>query len=257
MVGKSAHAKRLSKVDEDPPGASTGGHPRLKLLNGFAFEIAQVRVQLPLGMQRLVAYLALKGPGHRCVVAGTLWPEVPEVQALASLRTGVWRMNRMVPGCIVSERMTLATSQGMSIDSREQELLTTRLMREQVDDEQWITERLDILWQAELLPGWYDDWVVLERERLSQLRLHALERTAMMLARRHHVGAALQLALEAVRTEPLRETANATLIAVYLAEGNLSTAIHHYKTFRRLMQRELGVEPSDALSQMLPRQGGW
>ena len=28
---------------------------------------------------------------------------------------------------------------------------------------------------GELLPDWYDDWVLLERERFRQLRLHALD----------------------------------------------------------------------------------
>jgi DNA-binding SARP family transcriptional activator len=141
----------------------------------------------------------------------------------------------------------------MSIDSREQELVTTRLLRDQVDDQQWISEHLDVLWPTELLPGWYDDWVVFERERLSILRLHALEHCASVLAHGPLRGAALQLALEAVRAEPLRETANASLIEVYLAEGNVSDAVHHYDRFRDLLRRELGVDPSPALAELMPR----
>ena len=94
--------------------------------------------------------------------------------------------------------------------------------------------------------------MVFERQRLSQLRLHALEHTALVLTRRGELDTAVQLALEAVRAEPLRETANAVLMSVYLAEGNLSDAIHQYDLFRDLLQRELGLEPSASLHRLVP-----
>lgn len=230
---------------------------RLQLLEGFGLETDQARVDLPVGMQRLLAFLALRGPTHRHVVAGTLWPEVPEAQALASLRTGMWRMNRVVPGVVDTEGVRLAMTDATVVDSREQELFATRLLREPGDvapaDERWVTDGLPSLWHGELLPGWYDDWVVFERERLNQLRLHALEHAAVMLTRTRQLETALQLALEAVRAEPLRESANAVLIGVYLAEGNACDAIHQYDAFRDLLQRELGLDPSPALTRLVPR----
>lgn len=226
---------------------------RLQLLDGFGLEHADAPVELPVGMQRVLAFLALRGPAHRCVVAGTLWPEVPEPRALACLRTSVWRLNRVAGGLVVTQGMGLATPTTMSIDSREQEFFATRLVREHADDEHWIAGGLGNLWPGELLPGWYDDWVVFERERLSQLRLHALEHAAKVLTRRGQLETAVQLALEAVRAEPLRESANAVLISVYVAEGNLSDAIHQYDVFRDLLQRELGLEPSRSLNRLVPR----
>jgi DNA-binding SARP family transcriptional activator len=228
---------------------------RLQLLEGFALENSHGSIELPVGLRRLLAFLALKGPAHRCVVAGNLWPEVTDAQALASLRTGLWRMNRVLPGAIrVVEGVALAPSQRISVDSREQEEFTTRLLRDRVDDYGSIMDGLASLWPGQLLPGWYEDWVVFERERLAQLRLHALERLATVMTRGHHLDAALQLALEAVHSEPLRETANAVLMEVYLAEGNVSSAIHQYGLFRELLKRELGLEPSPTLERMLPIQ---
>ena len=188
----------------------------------------------------------------RCYVAGTLWPDVPERQALASLRTGIWRINRIEPGLVGCDGAALEIPAEMGIDSRDQEAFTTRVLREHVEDELWITERLALIWLGELLPGWYDDWVVFERERLSQLRLHALEYLSALMARRNHLTSAFQLALEAVRAEPLRETANARLIEVYLAEGNVCDAMHQYESFRSLLERELGLVPSSSLSCLLP-----
>ncbi len=228
---------------------------RLHLLEEFELERSGSPVEVPVGVQRLLAFLALRGPAHRCVVAGTLWPEVPEAQALASLRTGVWRMNRMLPGVLHAEGSHLAIATAIIIDSREQENFAIHLLRDRVEDERWISAGLHNLWRGELLPGWYEDWVIFERERLNQLRLHAMERTAALLTRRWELDIALQLALEVVRAEPLRETANAVLISVYLAEGNVSDAIHQLDVFQDLLKRELGVEPSPALRELVPGHG--
>jgi hypothetical protein len=119
-------------------------------------------------------------------------------------------------------------------------------------DGDWVSAGLPSLWPTALLPGWYDDWVVFERERLHQLRLHALERTAELMLQRGNLDLALQVALEAVRGEPLRETSNAALISVYLAEGNISDALQQYDVFTALLDRELGLPPSQRITGLLP-----
>ena len=226
--------------------------PRLQLLGGFRLLAASAPLDLSLGTQRLLAFLGVHGRSHRSVVAGTLWPEVPEDQALASLRTGVWRMNKMLPGLVQAAGPELALSGAARVDSREQEAFTTDLLREHRQDDEWLDAGIDCLWRGELLPGWYEDWVVFERERLSQLRLHALEASTYVMIGRHRLDTALHLALEAVRAEPLRESATAALMAVFLSEGNVVDARHQYDVFRRLLVRELGVEPSPRLAELLP-----
>jgi len=224
---------------------------RLHLLEGFSLQSRGVPIELPVGVQRLLAFLALRGPAPRAVVAGSLWPEVPDSQALASLRTGIWRLNKLVPDAVCAEGLAMGLA--MPVDCREQEAFTTRVLRERPDDATWVREGLPTLWKRELLPGWYDDWVVFERERLSQLRLHALEHTAQLLVHERDLDTALQLALEAVRTEPLRETATAVLMSVYLAEGNVADAIRQRDVFADLLLRELGLEPSPALTVLVPQ----
>lgn len=225
---------------------------QLRLLREFALEDAGTPVCVPVGTQRLIAFLALCGPSHRCLVAGMLWPEVPESQALASLRTGVWRVNQARAGCVVSVGAQLRIPADVAVDTDEHEDFTTRLLREHLEDKDWIAGHWDVLWRGELLPGWYDDWVVFERERHHQLRLHALEYLSALMTRHHDLPTALHLALEAVRAEPLRESANARLIEVYLAEGNVCDALRQFDTFRALLQRELGLEPGPQLRSLLP-----
>jgi len=104
---------------------------------------------------------------------------------------------------------------------------------------------------GELLPGWYDDWVLLERERLRQLRMHALEDVAVRLMAAGRYGDALQSALAAVRAEPLRESAHRTVVRVHLAEGNVVEALRAYEQFRTMLADDLGVQPSSQFSRLV------
>jgi DNA-binding SARP family transcriptional activator len=120
-----------------------------------------------------------------------------------------------------------------------------------------------ILWtqllDGELLTGWYDDWVLVERERIRQLRLHALESLALTLAGQRRFALGLEAALAAVRAEPLRESAHRTVIQVHVLEGNVVEALRQAEHCRRLLRDELGLEPSSLLAAVLPTcvAGAW
>jgi len=100
---------------------------------------------------------------------------------------------------------------------------------------------------ADLLPDWYDDWVLVEAEDWRQLRLHALEALAGHLTGAGRWGEAVAAACAAVRGDPLRETSHAALIRVFLAEGNVSEAVREFTSYRALLHDELGLEPTPRL----------
>jgi DNA-binding SARP family transcriptional activator len=238
----------------DGSRADDAARIRLSLLGGFRLEaVGRVR-ELPTGAQRLLAFLGIRGPTSRAAVAGTLWPAVAEDRALASLRTAVWRLRGMALdddglGLVTAhgDRLTLSAAVDVDLDAlrgRAVRLLTAQPLLE--DDLE-----LDGPAGAELLPGWYDDWVLFERERLRQLWLHALEALSALLAERQRYAEALEAALAAVRSEPLRESANRAVLAVHLAEGNVVEALRHYELFRGLLRSELQVEPSERLMAMV------
>ena len=99
---------------------------------------------------------------------------------------------------------------------------------------------------AELLPGWYDDWVIFERERVRQRMLHALEVLSCLLRTAGRYGEAIDAAMDAVAVEPLRESAHRVLAEAHVAEGNFIEARRSYVRYRDIARRELGVEPSAA-----------
>lgn len=170
---------------------------------------------------------------------------------MASLRTSVWRMNRLAPGLIRADGPGLVLAGHVSIDARLLEDLATRVLSREPGAMEQLHAGAGELCAPMLLPGWYEDWVLEERERLLQLRLHALEACARVLLELGDAGTAVRLALQAVHDDPLRESAQATLIAVYLAEGNLSDARHQYDAFARKLGSELGLRPSHRLLELL------
>ncbi len=66
-----------------------------------------------------------------------------------------------------------------------------------------------------------------------------LERAAEQLSHAGDYSRALEAALAAVATEPLRESAHGRVIQIYLQEGNRAEAVRHYRRYERLMAEEL------------------
>jgi DNA-binding SARP family transcriptional activator len=220
---------------------------RLELFDGFRLEVDGSQIDPSAGGQRLLAFLSLQGPAVRPVVAGTLWGHTTESRALGSLRTTMWRVNQAVPGLITVEHGRIALAAFVSVDATEfgdQAAARFRSSRE-------ADLPLPDLSVGELLPGWYEDWVIFERERLRQLRLHDLEAAAAYLCARGEYAAALDTAYKAVRHEPLRESAHRTVILIHLAEGNFAEALWEYERFRNLLIGQLGVEPSPDLAALI------
>lgn len=225
-----------------------GREVRLQLLGDFGLSVGGHPVRVPPGVQRLVAFLALYGPYHRTRVAGSLWPEVPDARAHARLRTAIWRVQAAAPGMVLTDGPVVRIDPSVRVDCTELATLAEGLLwNERVAP----TARTLLVTAGDLLPAWDEEWVVLECERLRQLRLQALEVSVRLLLQGGHVDSALDLALAAVRADPLRESARAALIRVYLAEGNVAESRRQFSIYRVLLRRELGIDPSPHLTSVL------
>jgi DNA-binding SARP family transcriptional activator len=106
---------------------------------------------------------------------------------------------------------------------------------------------------GELLPDWYEDWVLMERERFRQLRLHALESLCHQFSAAGMPWLAVEAGLGAVAAEPLRESAHRALIQAHLAIGNRSEAMRQFNVYRHLIREELGLEPTALMAELLSR----
>ncbi|MBQ0901153.1 BTAD domain-containing putative transcriptional regulator [Micromonospora sp. U21] len=236
----------------DPSVPTAGDSPEtgvsLHLLGGFRLLRGAAPVVVPRGLQRVIALIGLRPGATRSQLAGLLWPDASEERALSSLRTALWRL-RQDPCCPMTatgDTVRLGPAVRLDVD----DLVGTAARVRDGDDPRTAAGAL-AAGRHDLLPGWYDDWVLLDRERLRQLRLHMLEQVAgqHLVAGRH--GEALEAALEAMAAEPLRETPHRLVVRIHLAEGNAFEAVHAFYVYRDLLRRELRLEPSPAMSALL------
>jgi DNA-binding SARP family transcriptional activator len=223
---------------------------RLGLISGFELQVDGTTVDLPLNAQRLVAFLSLCGRASpRLFVAGTLWLDSDEEHANASLRSTIWRVGQTAPGLIEASKTHLQIASDVWIDFKESDRTAEALIDGSFQGQAGDVDRSTL--DGDLLPGWYDDWVLIERERLRQRRLHALEAFCTQLTSARRFAQAIEAGLAAVRGEPLRESAHRALIAAHLAEGNCGEALRQFKTYQQLLQNELGLAPSAQMLELV------
>lgn len=197
--------------------------------------------------RRLLAFLALRHyPVTRTYVSQSLWLDATEKKALGNLRSALWNIGPYRGSTVDGTGGHLALDRLVAVDVHRSTAVAETLETDgkSLDDSELDEKRF----REDLLPDWYEDWVLAERERYRQLRLHALENLCHRLISRGSFGRAIQAGLAAVGEEPLRESANVALIRAYLAEGNLSEALRHHRWYRELHQAELGLPPSSAIT---------
>lgn len=211
-------------------------------------------VSLPAGLRRLLALLALRGHGAtRSYIAGVLWGNASEERAQGSLRSNLSRLRSMGLSLVDKSGDALELSRGVEVDVYEANRAARSVIDADESDRSVVegTVLLDPRMTSELLPGWYDEWVVAERERHRQLTLHALELLCARLVGDQHFADAVLAALAAINQEPLRESSHRALIRAHLAEGNPGEALRCYERYKELAADALGVAPSPSMKALV------
>lgn len=212
----------------------------LRLLGQFSLTGADELVPVDTQSARLLAALALSGLTNRAELSALLWPEAGRARALANMRAVIWRMPERARRLLVGACRELSLRDEVDVDvhrlclRRRADGLSTADVDFGFD--------LDQL-SAPLLTGWYDEWVIVERERVRARQVDVLQRRASVHLERGEAAAAVIDATWAVTIDPLNEAAHQLLLRSHLAEGNVNEAIRHYSDLRRLLDSELGVGP--------------
>lgn len=223
---------------------------RLSLLGAWRLTDPDRTVDVGSNGQRLYAALALRGRCQRPYLAGLLWPDCSDAHAHGNLRATLSRLHRRgIAGPLESSNGVLGLRPDVQVDVHD--LATTALAVLDGAPVRPARSTLRRLTGDDLLVSWYDDWVLLERERLHQLRLHALETLSDRLLAAGDIRAAVEAALEAVALEPLRESAHGALIRAHLAEGNRVEALRRLGQLRQMLHHELGEEPTRLVTDLL------
>ena len=205
----------------------------------------------------LLAYLALypTHPHSRDELLTLFWPD-DELDAarnrfrvtLSSLRRQLEPPN-VSPGDILqADRLTVSLrTQALTTDVQEFEAaLEGGLHAEEGEPQIALLRRAVDTYHGELLPGFLDDWVLGERNRLAEQHQQALHRLVRGLVAVQDVAGALNYALLALQADPLREESYRDAMRLYAALGQPSAALHLYAELERLLVEKLEVRPGPA-----------
>ncbi|HEU0205291.1 MAG TPA: BTAD domain-containing putative transcriptional regulator [Pseudolysinimonas sp.] len=242
---------------EAPDAASVPRSSRVELflLGTFRLRVDSTTIdELAIGSQRLLIFLALHDRAiARFSLAGTMWPDVSDERAGISLRAALTRLDGLVRSTVeVSKSGGLGLRPGVVVDLREGQALAHRLLHldRPVESADLGAEAISLL-SSELLPDWYDDWIIAEAEDWRQLRIGALEALGQRLLAHGRNAEAIRAGRAAMRIDPLRESPHALLIRIHLADGNQSEALGVFERYRAILHTALALEPTTQLSRLV------
>jgi DNA-binding SARP family transcriptional activator len=206
----------------------------------------------------LLAYLALNhaAPVPRIQVAGLFWPETAEEQALTNLRKVVHQLRRELPDAnqyldldVGGMRIRLGAPVRIDAADFNSALQRATLARRAGDlaAEQYALEAALAHCRGLLLPGWYADWVLQERDTCLREQTVALQRLARLLENRRCYRDSIDVLQRLQAVDPLIEETYRQLMRLYVLCGDRAKALSVYQDCREVLTRELGVEPDASL----------
>lgn len=216
------------------------------LVDRWELRRGEQRITTPVRAQRLIAFLALQGEQPRSLVAGSLWPTSDETRARSNLRAAAVHVRRTAPGVLAANNRSLSLDASVLID-----LYTLRSILDESLAEPTADLVATVATWGELLPGWYEDWVLFERERWRHRRTMALDLMARRALETGDIGVALIAAGACVELEPLREASHRLLTQAHLAMGNRIEALRVYDAFRQRSLTEFGLAPDQRFDQLI------
>ncbi len=233
-------------------GVGTTGF-QIELLGGISIrELSGEPCVLPTKKARaLLAYLSLPaGRFHsRDKLTALLWGDTAEAQAKHSFRQALSTLRRSLansePPALLTQDDTFALRPAaVMVDVAAFESALAEGSREAL-------ERAAALYKGDLLDGFsvdeapFEEWRVVERERLHELALEAMVKLMREHMRADDLDAAVRTAQRILALDPLQEPVHRALMRLLLRQGRRAAALQQYQTCVGALQRELGAEPDE------------
>jgi predicted ATPase/DNA-binding SARP family transcriptional activator len=191
----------------------------------------------------LLALLTLRNgkPVEREWLAGSLWPDSTEAQALAYLRHCLTEL-RYALGPEV-ERLQSPTRQALTLDlaGAEVDVLSFDAAIRQ-GDFAGLRRAVDI-YRGPLLEDCTEPWAPQERGSRELSYIAALQRLADEALSRGDAQSAIVYSRRTIAVDPLQEGAQRTLIQGLASAGDYGAAVQAYRDLRLHLHRELNVDP--------------
>jgi len=176
-------------------------------------------------------------------LAALFWGEVTDQKARHSLRTALSSLRSKIKvELFITDRETVQVNPDIPIwvDAR-QFTIDSRSVSE--GNAEVLKEAIN-LYRGDLLTGFYDDWILRERDHYRQLYLDLLLQMTQLMRSQSQYECAIGYAERVLQVDPASERAHQHLIFCHLANGDRGAAVRQYEECRSVLQEELAVEPS-------------
>ncbi|MBI5714097.1 MAG: tetratricopeptide repeat protein [Chloroflexi bacterium] len=212
---------------------------RLYLLDSFRIERDSKTIHLPTRkVESLLAYLALFPGQHSCEqLAALLWGDSTDEQARHSLRTALAAISKALDDALIADRESVQLNPDMNfwIDVKEIEGLE---IRDSSNLQSLISNYHD------LLPNFYDEWIVRERERLRAIYLDALLQLAQHNRSSSDYARAIETAQRVLAADRANEKAHQHLMFCFAVQGDRIAALKQYDEYTKILREDLNTPPS-------------
>ncbi len=217
-----------------------------------------VPLGFPASKARDLLILLLLRPGEfqeRDRLAEQLWPAARSTQARHTLSTTLWRLRCSLPRAdSAGERFLVAGRGGISFNARSAYRFDveefTRLAARGLEGStpldakrhRALQEALG-LYRGDFMEGCYDEWCLVERERLQLLLIRVLKRLQRQARLDRAFDQAVAYGRQLLALDPLQEDVHRELMRCYAEAGQRSQALVQFQRCRETLRQQLGIEP--------------
>lgn len=223
----------------------------IRLLGQFSIRLDGKLVELPSHpAQLLLAYLVLHaGAEHRRErLAGLIWPDAREKNARNNLRHALWRIHKAIGESQQTGReYLLADNSTLTFDASSDHWLDAAILGKKITGRESTEDLIRVVsaYRGEFLPGFYEDWVLLERERLQAAFEHKLQLLLNHLVDKQRWSDVLEWGEHWIAHGHAPEPAYRALMIAHARLGDMFSMAAVFQRCVESLRRELGVEPSD------------
>ncbi|NIS82284.1 MAG: hypothetical protein GTO14_19230 [Anaerolineales bacterium] len=225
----------------------------IRMLGTFDVRINGEPIEIPSRpAQSLLAYLVLNSGNRfrREKLAGMLWPDSDEANARGYLRHALWRLRKALGDeAFHADKVTIAFNENIA-HTVDVFILDEEIAKDPILDS---LQAAISVYGGELLPGFYENWVVLERERLRATFDQKMQSLLDALVENGRWTGVLEWGERWIALGHVPEPAYRALMIANSALGDSAKMAAVYRRCSEVLETELGVEPSEQTKQLYER----
>ena len=236
---------------------------QIRLLGGLLLESGgRTLPRIPSRPGRsLFAYLVLNRDREiaRDQLTGLFWPDMPDSQARRRLSQALWQVQTLLSEAglsgsyIQAGANTVRFNPGADywLDVEEFEAATVAVKEAAAGDGvsppelARLSEAIE-LYRGDLLSGFYEDWLLVDQQRVRQTYFRALRNIATIHKSRGEFDDALVYSRRLALLDSLNEEAHRDVMRLCLLAGRPNDALLQYEVCYSTLADELGTEPEPA-----------